>query len=287
MRCAASTTRRARPAPSASSTATSCGSSSRCRSTRSTRGTARMVSHDEILDRLADVHADPGRASGAARPPSSSGRRRPATVGVIASVSPPFCGTCDRVRLTADGQLRNCLFARREADLRGPLRAGATDAELADLVRRRCGPRVRPRHREGRLRAAGPPHVRDRWLSPRSGRGRRARPAPGSLRGLVDHGQHRSHPPGDPRHHGVGRDHGDERQEHRTGREDPAVPGVDDHEQYEAGGADGHRDEVPLESSRLVLRAGLGRARHRLDVVVVTGRGHPSTVCRVAPATQR
>jgi cyclic pyranopterin phosphate synthase len=50
---------------------------------------------------------------------------------VIASVTRPFCGTCDRVRLTADGQVRNCLFARVESDLRGPLRAGASDAELA------------------------------------------------------------------------------------------------------------------------------------------------------------
>ena len=56
----------------------------------------------------------------------------PATVGVIASVTRPFCGDCDRVRLTADGQVRNCLFARSESDLRGALRAGASDAELAD-----------------------------------------------------------------------------------------------------------------------------------------------------------
>jgi cyclic pyranopterin phosphate synthase len=55
----------------------------------------------------------------------------PATVGVIASVTRPFCGSCDRVRLTADGQVRNCLFAREESDLRGALRAGATDDELA------------------------------------------------------------------------------------------------------------------------------------------------------------
>jgi cyclic pyranopterin phosphate synthase len=55
----------------------------------------------------------------------------PATVGVIASVTRPFCGACDRVRLTADGQLRNCLFAREESDLRAPLRAGASDVELA------------------------------------------------------------------------------------------------------------------------------------------------------------
>jgi cyclic pyranopterin phosphate synthase len=55
----------------------------------------------------------------------------PATVGVIASVTRPFCGDCDRVRLTADGQVRNCLFAREESDLRTPLRGGATDDEIA------------------------------------------------------------------------------------------------------------------------------------------------------------
>ena len=53
-------------------------------------------------------------------------------VGIIAAVSQPFCGACDRVRLTADGQLRNCLFARTEQDLRTPLRAGASDDEIAD-----------------------------------------------------------------------------------------------------------------------------------------------------------
>jgi cyclic pyranopterin phosphate synthase len=56
----------------------------------------------------------------------------PGRVGVIAAVTLPFCGSCDRTRLTADGQIRNCLFAREESDLRGPLRAGATDVELAD-----------------------------------------------------------------------------------------------------------------------------------------------------------
>ena len=55
----------------------------------------------------------------------------PATVGVIASVTRPFCGDCDRVRLTADGQIRNCLFAREESDLRTALREGADDDELA------------------------------------------------------------------------------------------------------------------------------------------------------------
>ena len=51
--------------------------------------------------------------------------------GIIAAVTKPFCGACDRVRLTADGQIRNCLFAREESDLRTPLRSGATDAEIA------------------------------------------------------------------------------------------------------------------------------------------------------------
>jgi cyclic pyranopterin phosphate synthase len=55
------------------------------------------------------------------------------SVGIIASVTQPFCGACDRVRLTADGQIRNCLFARTESDLRTPLRGGASDADLAAL----------------------------------------------------------------------------------------------------------------------------------------------------------
>jgi GTP 3',8-cyclase len=55
----------------------------------------------------------------------------PARVGVIGSVTRPFCGDCDRTRLTADGQIRNCLFATEESDLRALLRHGATDDELA------------------------------------------------------------------------------------------------------------------------------------------------------------
>jgi len=53
----------------------------------------------------------------------------PATVGIIASVTRPFCGACDRLRLTADGQLRNCLFARDELDLRTALRDEALAAD--------------------------------------------------------------------------------------------------------------------------------------------------------------
>jgi GTP 3',8-cyclase len=56
---------------------------------------------------------------------------QPARVGVIGSVTRPFCGACDRTRLTADGQVRNCLFSREESDLRGAMRGGATDEELA------------------------------------------------------------------------------------------------------------------------------------------------------------
>lgn len=52
-------------------------------------------------------------------------------IGVIPSVTQPFCGACDRTRLTADGQLRTCLFANSETDLRTPLREGAADQELA------------------------------------------------------------------------------------------------------------------------------------------------------------
>jgi cyclic pyranopterin phosphate synthase len=55
-------------------------------------------------------------------------------VGVIPSVTRPFCEQCDRLRLTADGQLRSCLFSLDDHDLRGPLRAGATDDELSDAI---------------------------------------------------------------------------------------------------------------------------------------------------------
>jgi cyclic pyranopterin phosphate synthase len=59
----------------------------------------------------------------------------PGTVGVIASVTEPFCDTCNRLRLTAEGEMRSCLFAMDETDLRGPLRSGASDADLEELIR--------------------------------------------------------------------------------------------------------------------------------------------------------
>jgi cyclic pyranopterin phosphate synthase len=57
------------------------------------------------------------------------------TVGIVASVTRAFCETCNRTRLTADGQLRSCLFARDETDLRSLLRGGASDREIADTWR--------------------------------------------------------------------------------------------------------------------------------------------------------
>jgi cyclic pyranopterin phosphate synthase len=91
-----------------------------------------MVTATEILDRLAarfSLTPLPGRGSAPAEQYAVDGG--PATVGVIGSVTRPFCAACDRVRLTADGQLRNCLFARSETDLRTAMRAGADDDELA------------------------------------------------------------------------------------------------------------------------------------------------------------
>jgi GTP 3',8-cyclase len=100
---------------------------------------AEMVTAEEILAALGREFTltphDP-RQRGSAPAEAFLVDGGPARVGVIASVTRPFCGTCDRVRLTADGQIRNCLFARSENDLRGPLRAGADDAELAAAWRR-------------------------------------------------------------------------------------------------------------------------------------------------------
>ncbi len=97
-----------------------------------------MVTADEILAALSAkfelTAADPAeRGSAPAEVFLVDGG--PARVGVIGSVTRPFCGSCDRVRLTADGQVRNCLFAREESDLRTPLRSGASDDDLAERWR--------------------------------------------------------------------------------------------------------------------------------------------------------
>jgi cyclic pyranopterin phosphate synthase len=97
----------------------------------------KMITADEIFASLATAFdlspAEEPRGSAPAELFLVDGG--PGTVGVIASVTRPFCGDCDRVRLTADGQVRNCLFAREESDLRTALRDGASDDELADRWR--------------------------------------------------------------------------------------------------------------------------------------------------------
>jgi GTP 3',8-cyclase len=96
-----------------------------------------MVTADEIFSALQEEFmlepAEEPRGSAPAELFAVNGG--PHTVGVIASVTRPFCGDCDRVRLTADGQVRNCLFAREESDLRAALRGGADDATIADRWR--------------------------------------------------------------------------------------------------------------------------------------------------------
>jgi cyclic pyranopterin phosphate synthase len=91
----------------------------------------RMISAEEILNRLGKrFELEPiGRQDNA---PAEEWRivGADAVIGVIASITRAFCGSCDRVRLTADGQLRNCLFATEESDLRALLRGGADDAAI-------------------------------------------------------------------------------------------------------------------------------------------------------------
>ena len=99
-----------------------------------------MVPREEILAALReryDLTPVPGRGGA----PAELFRldRGPHTVGVIASVTAPFCANCDRLRLTADGQLRNCLFARDELDLRLALRNGSDDESIRTILRASVG----------------------------------------------------------------------------------------------------------------------------------------------------
>jgi cyclic pyranopterin phosphate synthase len=80
-------------------------------------------------------------------------------LGIIASVTRPFCGACTRARLTTDGRLVTCLFATRGTDLRGPLRAGASDAELRALLE---GVWLRRADRYSEIRAAATERPRGR-----------------------------------------------------------------------------------------------------------------------------
>jgi GTP 3',8-cyclase len=96
-----------------------------------------MITAGEIMEKLGEAFTltpDPTERGGAPaeRWLVDGG---PAVVGVIASVTRPFCGACDRTRLTADGQIRTCLFARTETDLRAMLRGDSSDAEIAETWR--------------------------------------------------------------------------------------------------------------------------------------------------------
>ena len=104
-----------------------------------------VVGQDEIVARLAaEFPLEPVPARGAA--PADRWRYTDGgfvggggMVGVIPTVTKPFCGDCDRVRLTADGQFRTCLFETREFDVREVLRTGGSDDDLAALIQRAVG----------------------------------------------------------------------------------------------------------------------------------------------------
>lgn len=98
---------------------------------------SKLVPAAEILGRLdAAFPLEPARDADPSAPATlfryRDGRGK---VGVIASVTRPFCGHCDRIRLTADGQVRTCLFALKEYDVRAALRGGASDEAVGDLLR--------------------------------------------------------------------------------------------------------------------------------------------------------
>jgi cyclic pyranopterin phosphate synthase len=97
-----------------------------------------MVTAEEILAQLEtefSLRPDPAHRGAAPAETWLVDGYAGAKVGIIASVTRPFCGDCDRTRLTADGQVRNCLFGRDESDLRGAMRGGASDDRIADMWR--------------------------------------------------------------------------------------------------------------------------------------------------------
>jgi cyclic pyranopterin phosphate synthase len=99
-----------------------------------------VVGQDEIVARIAEVYPlEPLPARGAAPADRWRYTDGQGTVGVIPSVTKPFCGDCDRVRLTADGQFRTCLFATEEFDLRRAIRTGESDDQLAERIERAVG----------------------------------------------------------------------------------------------------------------------------------------------------
>ena len=95
----------------------------------------KVVSQDEIVATIAaEFPLELMPARGAAPADRWRFLDGKGTVGVIPSVTHPFCGDCDRVRLTSDGQFRTCLFATDESDIRSLLRNGGTDEEIAELI---------------------------------------------------------------------------------------------------------------------------------------------------------
>ncbi|MFJ6743395.1 GTP 3',8-cyclase MoaA [Streptomyces sp. NPDC091279] len=97
-----------------------------------------MVTADDILTSLRtrfELTPEGAEARGAAPAERWTVDGGPHRVGVIASVTRPFCAACDRTRLTADGQIRTCLFAREETDLRAALRSGAPAEEISRIWR--------------------------------------------------------------------------------------------------------------------------------------------------------
>jgi cyclic pyranopterin phosphate synthase len=95
---------------------------------------SKVVSRAEILGRIGQAFGDietlpPDGPAPASRYRLASGQ----VFGIIASTTTPFCSTCDRIRLTADGHLFSCLYATRGLDIRTPLRAGASDEDLIAL----------------------------------------------------------------------------------------------------------------------------------------------------------
>jgi cyclic pyranopterin phosphate synthase len=102
-------------------------------------GAEKVVPASEILASISAVHPVDAITRGSAPAEVFRYRDGGGEFGIIASVSQQFCATCDRIRLTADGQLRHCLFAVREADLRAVLRDGGSDDDLAAAITAEVG----------------------------------------------------------------------------------------------------------------------------------------------------
>jgi cyclic pyranopterin phosphate synthase len=93
-----------------------------------------VVTYDEVRRTIDEVYPLEPLARGSAPAERFRYRDGGGEIGIIASVTQSFCGSCDRVRLTAEGQFRNCLFANRDYDLRSLLRNGASDDDIAATI---------------------------------------------------------------------------------------------------------------------------------------------------------